>query len=248
MSFQLFSDIHLEFKTEYPRLVSKCDNLILAGDIAPLTNSLLKDFLIYCSQNWKHIFYICGNHEYYVKYSIESATNYFINFIKDLPNIHFLNNSYFELDGIVIYGSILWTRPIFDNSSKARFALNDYNKIKTKNGKLTVEDVKKSSEDGVIYLKEFLQINQLPTIIVTHFPPISKNTSDPKYEGDYLQDYFRWENIIKSENLKSNNIKVWCSGHVHYEFDFIDNGIRYIGNQIGYDEEKLVWNDGLFHI
>jgi len=43
-------------------------------------------------------------------------------------------------------------------------------------------------------------------------------------------------------------IKCWCSGHTHWSYDFFRNGVRFIANQIGYTDEFVLSNDGLFEI
>lgn len=69
MNLDFISDIHLETRTEHNRVGSSIINptkpiLILAGDIGK-PESYLKDFLQYCTENWKHVLYVAGNHEYY---------------------------------------------------------------------------------------------------------------------------------------------------------------------------------------
>ncbi len=63
--FQLFSDIHLEFSKTFFKLPPLTNYLFLAGDIGKLSHLTFKPFFDYCSNNWKEIFYVLGNHEYY---------------------------------------------------------------------------------------------------------------------------------------------------------------------------------------
>jgi predicted phosphodiesterase len=67
MLVQIYSDLHLELHKSYPKIKSKCDYLILAGDIGKIDdkNGVYKDFMDYCSKNWKKIVVILGNHEFY---------------------------------------------------------------------------------------------------------------------------------------------------------------------------------------
>lgn len=101
-TFQLLSDIHLEFRvpttaesqkekipkqenlrkhvTEYFRFEKDevlCDNLVLAGDIGLTSEEnamyeVLEEFLVYCCSIFKRVFYVLGNHEGYYS-SLESA-------------------------------------------------------------------------------------------------------------------------------------------------------------------------------
>ena len=70
-------------------------------------------------------------------------------------------------------------------------------------------------------------------IIVTHFPPTRRGTCAPKYEYSIYRDYFANE----LSELDKTPIDLWISGHTHYSYDFIRNGVRYYANQIGYPNE-----------
>ena len=127
--FQLYSDIHLEFYNTFPKIPKLEDNLILAGDIGKLNTVNYKPFFDYCSSSWKKVFYILGNHEYYInKESIEETTNKYKQFFSNYNNIHLLNNSFVTIDNINIYGSTLWTKPTKDFKVMKRY-FNDYSKL-----------------------------------------------------------------------------------------------------------------------
>ena len=73
MRIQYCSDLHLEFDhnnkylTKMPLSVSG-DILILAGDIAPLHDEFFSDqFFRFIAENYRHVFWVPGNHEFYHK-------------------------------------------------------------------------------------------------------------------------------------------------------------------------------------
>ena len=122
--FQIYSDLHIEFKKDYPCIQPLCDYLILAGDICKLNDKNFIPFMEYCSQNLKRVIYVLGNHEFYIK-KIKKQSYYsqyrfdiltiIQNYKKKLEaysNIHCLENEFVDItDDLRIYGSIIWTKP-----------------------------------------------------------------------------------------------------------------------------------------
>lgn len=258
---QVFSDIHLEIWNKMPLLNPKANYLILAGDIGQLNHPLFYPFLDYCSTNWKKIFYIPGNHEYYSlkKNMNELEFDYKYNIESRYKNIFYLNNSVAELDDdINIYGTIFWTNPPFSSSHEAQMYINDYNYIRYfKQGldqvvDLDVPKVRELSNDSFKQLEDYLVRENKKTIVVTHFPPTRKGTSHPKYLSVKTNSnlYFAWpDNTLN--NFRLNNVLAWISGHTHWSYDFEQNGIRLISNQLGYKSEigqTGINEDGLYEI
>lgn len=256
MSFQLYSDIHTELKKgKFPEIPPKARNLILAGDIGNIKMENFKNFIRYCSERWEHIFFVFGNHEFYASHSIKSLKNQYRKYFEEFPNIHLLDSEYFILDGIAIYGFIAWTRPLFNTASLAKsHGLNDYYKITTIKGSLKPKDIEQMVNEELSKFKDFIlkvnnsEIECNSVLIVTHFPPLGNGTSNPIYNNNYLNRYFSWLDLLNTENISCNKIKVWCSGHTHWSYDFIKSGIRFLSNQIGYSDEETNFNDGIFTI
>ena len=67
-------------------------------------------------------------------------------------------------------------------------------------------------------------------VIITHFPPTKKCLPDDSNDS---QEYF----TNKTDISVFTNVKAWISGHTHINYNFIENGIRFISNQIGYRDE-----------
>ena len=79
MKIQFVSDIHLEtrkcakFKDI---LIPVAPYLALCGDIGYPTCELYEPFLEYCSLNFKEVFYVLGNHEFYNDKRVEKLIKY----------------------------------------------------------------------------------------------------------------------------------------------------------------------------
>ena len=254
-SFQLFSDLHQEFITNYYKIPPKSDYLILAGDIHNICKSNFKLFFDYVSQNWKEVFYVPGNHEYYDRYQTISYLNkQYKLFFKDYTNIHLLDNNSYILNlneiNIKIIGSTLWSS-ITDTQS-----INDFKFINEKLDTFISKDLfNKLHYESVKYIKDEIDNNNNEKIIViTHFPPIQKNTSSPKYvnEKQHIKDYFS-SNILLDFKNQSDKILCWIHGHTHHSNDFIEpeTNIRVISNQLGYLQElknTTMKDDGVFEL
>lgn len=255
INIQLYSDIHLEFNEKvFPKIKPLCDYLFLAGDIGKLNTPNFKDFFDYCSANWKKVFYVLGNHEYYNSHKSYDTLNLdYKEFFKNYSNIYLLDNDVYELDDFVIVGSTLWSYP------QSTMGLNDFIQIK----KL---DITKNRKTG-ISLEEFgnLHINALKfineqiskyknkkIIMMTHFPPSQKDTSHPKYNNQlqYLKDYFA-SNCL-DDISDDHTIVAWLYGHTHYSNSINHSKkVKLISNQMGYKEDYFdsrFNEDGLFKI
>ena len=132
MQYHIISDLHIEFHQDvisvktlldkYPHLIcTKSDPaetvLLLAGDIGSWFYPNLKLFLTDCSNRYKHVIYILGNHEYYSEKNktmtdIEELAQTEIdemNKTNEKHNLYFLNKTSVCIDGVKFLGATLWT-------------------------------------------------------------------------------------------------------------------------------------------
>jgi hypothetical protein len=170
--FQYLSDIHLETRhNASPALFKRilkpaAPYLALCGDIGYPDCPLYEPFLKYCSENFEHVFYVAGNHEFYnnnkaIKYleikdhipNEEDARRLSMQFPRDTPpsrtqkireiclqykNIHFLDKEIYHIPdtSITIVGCTLWSK--LDMDPDTLFSFNDFYKIcETKDKQLT---------------------------------------------------------------------------------------------------------------
>jgi predicted phosphodiesterase len=258
---QIFSDIHIELWNKLPEIPVKAKYLFLAGDICNQMHPLFYPFFDYCSDNWEKVFYISGNHEYYVKQKNfnELCFEYKYRLGERYKNVFYLDNDFVKLDQeINIYGSTFWTVPPFANAYQARMYINDYNwityfdKEKRHVVNLDTNYVKELANESFNKLQKYLNETDKKTIVMTHFPPLRSGTSDPKYyaEERKVNLYFSWpEGTLENFNLK--NVPVWISGHTHWSYDFEKFGTRFLSNQLGYKSElgeTGLIEDGIYEI
>lgn len=192
--FQLVSDIHLEF---YPNrtITPTAPYLILAGDIGNINMDLIS-FLNYCSQNWEHTFYVTGNHEYYnTNLSIEEVDEYLSNL--NIPRVHFLQNSTYQLNDVIIAGCTLWSS------------------LPKKNSKLN-----QLHDDSVEWIWHEILLLKLPVIMITHFSPLSDVPgfcTDLKY---LMEDYSPIKKWCYGHTHQFYNDKKAMSNPIGYENEY----------------------------
>ena len=247
LSFQLYSDMHLELWDKLPVITPTAPYLFLAGDISQYDHKNCAPFFDYCSKNWEKVFYVTGNHEYWNKKKsfgeIEFEYEHFL--MAKYKNVFYLNNKSAPInDEIDVYGTTLWTKPTgYDTRIMKDLMLADYSNIKywcaTKKDTFPITSgfIRGIADDQLEKLLGHIHNSSKKTIIMTHFPPIQSGTSNPKY-GDQprgIKDYFAWHDLL--HNIPLRNIPLWMSGHTHYSYDIMYKNTRLLSNQMGYKSE-----------
>jgi predicted MPP superfamily phosphohydrolase len=230
MRFQIASDLHLEIsKVDFNELLNPTAKyLILAGDIGNPSKIHYREFIEYCSKNWKMIFLITGNHEYYLN-SINETHEYILDIIIDFQNVKFLNNSSYNLNNkIMLYGCTLWSNIINDEKDIIYRTLNDFRYIKN----MTINNYLKLHNEHVNNLKEFIE-KDYTSIIITHHLPTYKLIHD-KYKNSNINSVF----CSDLEYLMKDNIKYWICGHSHSSMSVEINNCKCLLNPRGYYNEN----------
>jgi DNA repair exonuclease SbcCD nuclease subunit len=249
MLIRVLSDIHNEYYLgEYgrdyviPELQSDKDSLlILAGDIGLLNREHTWLGLVsQCSRQFKHVFLIEGNHEWYhgniVMHSYQKCITR-----HELKNV-FTGQLILEKEKIAIIGTTLWTdfdgeNPIamFDVSN----GLNDYYLIKvgTAYAKLRPEYIL------ALHYKQKKRLFQdidhyshmgYKVVVVTHHHP-SRQGIVPFYREDafnagYVSDLER--------EVLNHAAAYWICGHCHTAMEYSIGETRVICNPMGYPHES----------
>jgi len=127
MKFQLISDIHLERYDELPIietfLIPSAPNLVLAGDICFILHKNYVPFFEKISNMFDNIYYVFGNHEYYINknnggiegHTFDTLEELAFQKLKHLKNVFIMNNKSIVIDDLVIIGTPLWCKFSFNN-------------------------------------------------------------------------------------------------------------------------------------
>lgn len=266
MKFKVVSDLHLEFSdVEIPN--NGCDVLVLSGDIM-LTEALhdypadlsdteirsarhaqaiqYRNFLKYCSEDFPHVVYVAGNHEFYHGKFFQGLDT-LREECAQFANVHFLENSSITIDDTMFVGGTLWTDmndcdPMV--MMQAEQGMNDYHIIKNdQNGYRSINamDTIKRHRKTLEYIG--VAVDNAPAdkkiVVVGHHAPslqsVDRRYKDHSLNGAYATDL---TNFI----LDRPRIKVWTHGHMHSVNDYMIGPTRIVCNprgyhQYGYDED-----------
>jgi PAS domain S-box-containing protein len=245
---QYISDIHLEYLSSIPYIKKTAENICLVGDIGHPGTPLFNTFLKRCSQTYKNVFLIYGNHEYYSvlrgKHKKIETMQEKEEYAKFFPkNVHFLNNScvYFnkrthevkrelsiedrnDIDYVRIIGSTLW-------SNQGVKANNFKNIFVEKDKLLTFEYQSQLFNQAKYYIINELYKENISTVLLTHY------TTNMLCNGIYLDN--KDTNHIK-EIFLYKHLVACINGHTHSSINLIAPGtsIKLLSNCYGYKNEN----------
>jgi Icc-related predicted phosphoesterase len=236
MKIQYASDLHLEFKTNNDFLEANPlppigDYLVLAGDITYFNEEYFKNaFFDRVSKDFKEVFIVPGNHEYYYEFDLGQHEEPFINSIR--PNVHFINNMVKSIDGVDFIFTTLWSKldpyykyPIVNG-------MNDFHLINHNGKTLNFAGYNRMYEIAVHFLTDALKKSKgKRRVVVTHHVPT--NLCNPsEYVGNSLNSAF--VNSL-GELIENNKIDYWVYGHHHRNLPTVELGkTKILTNQLGY--------------
>jgi predicted phosphodiesterase len=269
MKIKLVSDLHLEFSDITIDNEHNYDLLILGGDIMiaqnlhefkaddpilPMSFSArdkakrFRNFLKSVSQEFPHVIYIAGNHEFYHgKYP--DAYNWLRKECDVFNNIYFLEMGTKEIDHVVFIGATLWTDMNKGNETTfnvVKNIMNDYKVIRNSDrnyAKLSPYDTVIRHKKTLEYIRQVINIDpNKKYVVVGHHAP-SKLSIKPKYANDI--DLNGAYSSDLSEFINNHpQIKLWTHGHTHDTYDYMIGATRIVCNPRGYEgyEEDSGWN------
>lgn len=256
IKFQYISDLHLEHYSFIIKIkkLEDCDNLFLLGDIGYAYSQIYHDFIKYCSNKWKNVFVIYGNHEYYCgvsKYKTIKTMEEIENETKKFPsNVYFLNNSYILInkrtsevkylleredhsdDFIKIIGTTLWS----NINQVAAKNMNDYNFIYTSpTTKLTPDETRSFFRMSKEYIIQEILMDTFPVILLTHHGV--NELCNGAYQGNFMSSGY----VSDIQELNQfPNLIACINGHTHVSINTVipNTSIKLLSNCFGYKGEK----------
>jgi len=236
MLVQVLSDCHLECYKKILRIKSKCDVLILAGDIGHIDKPIYEEFISYVAANWKYVVLVLGNHEFYsTKESPDELLARYQELASRYSNVELLERSVTYIGGYRVLGAVLWSHLQEGAESncikKITSGFEDGKRIK-----MGIDGMNALHKEAVEWLCETYDPS-VPSIIVTHYPLTQHpdHTRQERHRGESLERISEFANPL----MVSPHAPLICiSGHTHQSHDFCENSVRYISNQYGYPGES----------
>lgn len=263
MKLQLYSDLHLEFDPTFRPVNHGSDVLVLAGDIC-VGNVFTKsedsphfknkqnflDFFKHCSENWNDVIYVFGNHEYYHG-SYNKTPGIIKEALSEFTNIHILDNQTIELNGFLFIGTTLWT-DLNNNDPNVemivKFAMNDFKLIQYFDGHNYMKLQPFHTIQKHYKAKQFIIDNASlsdKVVVVGHHAPSSQSIH-PNYQNpdDYVMNFAYHSNLERLiESMPQ--IKLWCHGHVHDNFEYQVGETLVACNPKGYHNQNKYFKPDL---
>lgn len=243
IKLKLWSDIHLEFSEHNSDRIwekgsgDKETILVLAGDID--VGVLGVPFIEELSREYKHVIFVCGNHEFYNRDFFLTIRAWEKYYQSGPDNFHFLNNSSVTIDGTKFIGGIMWTN--FNNEDfkvmdYAARAMSDYHLISKDGGFITPKFIVDEHKNFVNFLiDEVDRSNEGDLVVVTHHSP---GNGKRLLNRERLSDYLYFADLESFLNT-NDKIKLWMHGHSHKSWDYTINKTRIVCNPYGYYGQSL---------
>ena len=262
MKIALCSDLHLEFQTIALPNTEEAKVLILSGDICvahslhdhpvdkPVPEDAMKpgrnqgaaykyrEFFHHVSQEYEHVVYIAGNHEFYHG-RYPDAYGWLREEIANYDNIHFLDMDSVEIDGITFVGGTLWTDMNKNDPTTMHMIegmMNDFRIIRNSQrnyAKFRPLDSVVHHRETLEYIKSVVDSDASKKyVVVGHHAPTALSIHD-RYKdqvwmnGGYFSD-------LSEFILDRSQIALWTHGHMHDPFDYMMGDTRIVCNPRGY--------------
>lgn len=247
MTIQYCSDLHLEFPDNKKYLDATPlkpvgEILLLAGDVVQFSElDNHQDFFNYLADNFRHTYWIPGNHEYY-RSAISTRTGTFHEHIRN--NVSLLNNTTVYLDNVRLILTTLWSSIDVAKEWALRKWMADFRLIKSGDEKLSIEAYNNLHKNSLAFLQQQLaKTSDSKTIVVTHHVPTFLNYPK-KYKDSEINSGFATELY---DLIEASPIHHWIYGHSHEAVpDFTIGSTILTNNQLGYvsHQEHLKFDRG----
>ena len=201
--------------------------LALLGDVGLAFTAELRSFLHQQAEQFEHVLYLAGNHEFYNNrngsyHTVLEQLAWLRQVCDEKPNLHFLEKTVVQIGAVRILGTTLWSHVPDSMSQKAEQYLNDYHLSyveetppSTSMRKMLTRDTNQWHQESVSWLEHEIAQAQQPVVVLTHHTPSLVGTSNPRYDGNELSHCF---STNLTNLLEDPVVRVWACGHTHYNF------------------------------
>lgn len=268
MKVSLMSDLHIEWCPMPP--MPGGETLLLSGDIllsvmtlkhrtdkpSRMRRERFEAFFKECSEKYKQVYYIAGNHESYDG-DITKTPGYLREFVAQYPNVRYLDNNVTPMtDKTMLFGATMWTN--LNNSDifaiiAAKRTMNDF-AGSIMNGKTPgpyAVALKYKPEDSVLEFEKTIKaltgaLEAYPNsefFVMTHHTPSFKSIH-PKYGDDPLN--YAYSSDLSKFILDNPRIKHWVHGHTHDTFKYSIGDCKVFCNPRGYTKNPNIYPENRF--
>lgn len=236
---QLISDLHTEhYDNPVTFLAEKIDPilhyhrpdfLVLAGDIVGLnqqSHEQIDGVLGWFAKRAKHVLYVTGNHEYW-EGTQGSAEFKLKGILLRHPNIHWLDNTILELDGVRFIGGTMWFPYVEDTKWRYESVEESWSDF------VEIRDFRK---DYWPYTKnkEFTRLVNEETrsgdVVISHYLPNHRSVH-PEMRGKDTNRFFVSD---QAQAIFEREPRYWFHGHTHTKCDYMFSKTRVVCNPYGY--------------
>lgn len=262
MKIALCSDLHLEFEDIDLKNTEGAEVLILSGDIMlaadlhshsltvtnphielskrQITAKRFRDFLSRVSNEFPHVVYVAGNHEFY-----HGKWNASLDHLREAcsvyPNVYFLERDIKVINEVSFIGATLWTDcnksdPLTIHALAD--IMHDYRVIRNDEhgySKLRPAHTMHRHQQTLSYLKQVLvDMKNKDVVFVGHHAPSSMSVHDRyKHNVHYVMNG-GYHSELSEFILDHPQVKLWTHGHMHDPFDYMVGTTRVVCNPRGY--------------
>ena len=184
-----------------------------------------REFFHHVSQEYDHVVYIAGNHEFYHG-RFPDAYDWLRDEAKNYSNIHFIDKAQVEIDGVTFVGGTLWTDMNRNDPTTLQLIegmMNDFRIIRNSQrnyGRFTPLDSVVHHRETLEYIKSVVDAD--PTkkyVVVGHHAPTSLSIHE-RYRNEYWMNG-GYHSDLSEFILDRPQIALWTHGHMHNPSDYM---------------------------
>ena len=235
MIVQYCSDLHLERQlnskhVEENPLAPEGDVLLLAGDILHLTDGWpYHPFLDKVSRQYRMVFLLPGNHEFYGGLDLRFADRPHKQFVR--PNVMLVNNTTVVYRQTTFVFSTLWSHISAQHRVLVEQQVADFKYIRYQGMPLTVPVYNQLFRQSCKFLEQAADRRETgKMVVVTHHLP-SWQCNAEEFRGSPLNEAFSSE---LHDFIYASGPDYWVYGHSHRNMPPVQiNGTTLLTNQLG---------------